>query len=102
MSTIVQQLEEITGQKPGTVDKIFQQVKANSAKLDSCAGPHVFSVPLERRTKEPVTGTLTPAQRFGCHWRCSQCGGQVDSITKLWYEKGLKHGQGTQLNLETV
>jgi hypothetical protein len=90
--SMVKQIEEITGVKPGTLDVIFQEVKANSKKLDGCIGPHDFTICLDRRTKEPIVGVPTPAQRFGAWWRCSKCEGQVENLHKIWYLKGMDHG----------
>lgn len=25
-------------------------------------------------------------------WYCSECGGRTSTVSKLWYEKGLEHG----------
>jgi hypothetical protein len=69
------------------VDEIFQQVKANSAKLDSCA-LHDFSIPVDRRTKQ----VLDKPDLF-CRWRCSKCLGEVDGIVRRWYRLGLEHGK---------
>jgi hypothetical protein len=87
--TTVQQIETLTGVKPGTVDEVWKEVKANKAKLDGCQKPHDFSICLDRRTKEIIVNP-TVAQRFAAYWRCSKCGGQRSTIDKLHYEEGLK------------
>jgi hypothetical protein len=73
-------LSRATGLSKGTMEEIWLQVKANHKKLESCSG-HDFSLP-ERKTRQLV---MT--------WRCSRCGGIVESSAKRWYELGLKHGK---------
>lgn len=86
----IEQLTAATGFKRPEIDTIFKEVKANQAMLSDCAKPHDFSIALDRRTKEPIHGGITPHQRFGCKWKCSKCGGIVDTLHKLHYEQGLK------------
>jgi len=57
--------------------KIWDDVQANAKKLAGCAGPHDFSI--ARSPEKKLTG----------RWACSRCGGEVDPIAKLWYERGL-------------
>lgn len=85
----IEQLENVTGFKRPEIDKIFQEVKANSALLDACSKPHDFSICIDRRTKQ-VLDNPTPAQRFGAKWKCSKCGGVVDGLRKISYCDGLK------------
>lgn len=80
MSTNVEKLEELTGLKRGQMDEIWQTVKANKARLDSCTGPHDFSIEFRK------------LGQFVRDWECSRCHGHVESIYKHWYELGLKHG----------
>lgn len=54
--------------------KIWEECKANHARLDGCAGPHDF-VKVDRR--ESV---------------CSKCQGRLNNIEVFWYTQGLKHG----------
>lgn len=61
---------------------ILAEVRANMAKLEGCAGPHDFSVPLRK------IGSLI------AEWSCAKCGGHIPNIEKIWYERGLAHGQG--------
>lgn len=74
-------------------EAILAAVKANSARLKQCIGPHNFSICIDRHTKEPIIGEPTPAQRFGAWWRCAKCDGQVENLHKIWYENGVKHGK---------
>lgn len=60
--------------------EIWEEVKANHARLKACPGPHDFSI------------DLNPARTLGKKWRCSKCGGEVDHIVRDWYLKGLEHG----------
>jgi hypothetical protein len=84
---VAKAIEDLTGMKKPEQDKIFQEVKANSAKLKSCPR-HDFSICLDRYTKIPIDNP-TPAQHFGARWGCKNCGGHVDGIAKLWYNQGL-------------
>ena len=84
------EIARVTGLSPKVQDEILEQVKANRAKLESCSGPHDFSVCLDRRTKQPIQNP-TPEQHFGARWRCSKCGGNVDVGDKMWYSLGLNH-----------
>lgn len=77
MNTI-EKIEDLTGLKRGEMDKIWQEVKANSAKLESCSLPHEFSVEYRR------TGKLVR------DWECSKCHGHVDIHAKKWYMQGIK------------
>ena len=72
---------------------ILAAIKANTALLEQCVGPHIFCICLDRHTKEPIAGKPTPAQRFGAWWRCCKCGGQVENLNKIWYENGVQHGR---------
>lgn len=62
---------------------IWEEVKANHAALDACVGPHDFSIEHERM------GTLVRK------YRCTKCGGTIDSIDRTWYLSGLAHGRKT-------
>lgn len=57
---------------------LWASVQANHDKLDGCKN-HVFSI------------DLTPEKRFGKRWRCIYCGGEVDTVSKTWYELGRRH-----------
>lgn len=75
----IDEFSKITGLKKETINEVWEEVKANHAKLDACKGPHTF---------EPIDST----KKIGCRYRCALCGGEVDSINKSWYAKGLEHG----------
>lgn len=55
-------------------------VKTNTKKLVMCDHPHDFSIKLENRK-----------------WKCSKCEGVVDTYSKAWYERGLKHGNRVRI-----
>ena len=78
--TTLETLEKVTGIKKPELDKIFQEVKANSAALNSC-GFHNFEV-----HKKYESG-------FVKKYICSNCGGTADAIAVSWYKKGLEHNQ---------
>lgn len=61
--------------------EIMEEVKENHRKLDSCSR-HLFNE------------DLTPERRLNKQWKCSNCGGYINSSEKLWYEKGLCHAKG--------
>lgn len=59
---------------------LWEQVKENHRVLDACDG-HDFS--------RDVTAREIGMQRaIGKRWECTRCGGVVDSMAKLWYERG--------------
>lgn len=80
MSDVIETLEKVSGIKRPEMDKIFQEVKANSAALNSCSG-HNFEV----HTKYD--------SGFVRKYKCSNCGGTADAIAVSWYRKGLEHGK---------
>ncbi len=87
----IEQLEKVTGFSRQEMDTIFQEVKANQKRLKECGRPHVFSICLDRRTKEPISNP-TNQQMFGAKWKCAKCGGIVDGLEKRTYIEGLTDG----------
>ena len=67
---------------PEEIRKIWIDVQENKVKLESC-DMHNFSIDI---TTEQNNKTLLRK------WKCSKCGGKVDSVAKIWYERGLKDG----------
>lgn len=57
---------------------IWENVKENIKKLDSCSGPHDF-VPID------------PDIKLSRQWRCTTCGGKIDNVARIWYERGRSH-----------
>ena len=81
MSTTVSDvLSKASGLNTKEISSIFQEVKRNAKLLDECPGPHRFTIKAGRR-------------EFADDFICEICGGQVQSIYKIWYEKGLEHGK---------
>lgn len=62
---------------------IIEAVNENIKRLDSCKGPHSFH-------------DITPDRQLGKRFRCYKCQGEVDIISKRWYEAGLLHGAKAQ------
>jgi hypothetical protein len=63
--------------------KIWEQVKANHAKLDACEG-HEFS-PVAKYPDRPDHALKD--------YVCTKCGGRIDAIAHHWYQMGMKHEQ---------
>lgn len=66
--------------KRDTIAQIHKDVKANMAKLDSCAGPHHFV---------ELPGSTFLDRKY----ECSKCGGTVRAPDYRWYMRGLSHGR---------
>ena len=75
---VLEALGKASGLDSGEVDRVFEDVKVNHAKLDACDG-HDFE-PCER------IGELVRS------YRCTRCDGVLDTIMRLWYERGRVHG----------
>lgn len=71
------------------MDKIIAEVKAKRLLLDACAG-HDFSIPVNRINKVKIEPGMPT--NF-CDWRCAKCGGWVDGIARVWYNRGVAHEQ---------
>ena len=76
----IDDFSRITGLRKSTINEVWEEVKANHAKLDACDGPHVF---------EPIDAKKVVGRRY----RCGLCKGEVDAINRSWYEKGLEHAR---------
>jgi hypothetical protein len=80
MTDSLDTLSKAVGIRKTDLHKIWADVKANHARLDSCP----------RHSWEQVDGeTKTYAQKYVC----TACGGTIDSHAKHWYELGLKHAR---------
>jgi len=66
--------------------KLFEQVQANRRKLDSCK-LHKFSI------------DKTPNKKYDKKDECENCGGEVDSVRKMWYETGYEHAKGDEVKV---
>jgi hypothetical protein len=58
----------------------FAKTRLNAEALATCPGPHDFA-PFK-----------DPEKPWGGRWKCRECGGEVDSIARLHYDQGVKHG----------
>ena len=74
-------LAELTGRLPSEMREIAEQVMANHAKLRACAY-HEFE-----RIARPDDSPDVQA-RLGDKWRCTNCGGEIDSVAHSWHEQG--------------
>lgn len=66
------------------LERLWTQVRVNQTALEQCSG-HDFSIPME------------PKRQLGQRWRCSHCGGHVDTVAKHWYERGKRHVDATEI-----
>lgn len=73
-------ISKVSGISKPDMLKIFEEVKANSALLNSCSR-HAFE-PFQKYPSGMVK-----------KYKCSNCGGTVDSLARSWYERGLEHGK---------
>lgn len=65
-------MSSLTGLSRQSMLEIHENVKANHAKLDGCSG-HDFSLMPDPRQRKRL---------------CTVCGGEVDVVSALWYERG--------------
>lgn len=63
----------------GDMKKIWEQAQRNGEALERCAR-HEFV-------------DITPGLAIGKKHRCTNCGGELDSIGVRFYQQGLDHGQ---------
>lgn len=77
MTDSVDKLSEVTGLHRTDLLDLWESVKANSAKLDSCAR-HDFV-------------QIEPERAIGGRYRCARCNGEADSVAVRWYRDGLLH-----------
>jgi hypothetical protein len=80
MESALDTLSAVSGISKPEINAIWAAVRANHARLDACAGPHDFSEVTKRTGQVPR------------EYRCSKCGGTIDSVNRNWYLDGLKHG----------
>lgn len=73
----------MTQMTPAQRQALWDAVKQNHATLDACPA-HDFSI------------DTTPEKPIGKTWRCTACGGTVDSIWKGAYETGRRHGSAAR------
>lgn len=64
---------------PEEAKALWDQVAARRTAMDGC-GAHAFV-------------DITPDRKFGKRWRCSACGGEVDTTGRTLYDQGVAHGR---------
>jgi hypothetical protein len=74
-------LSRVSGLGENEIDKIWEEVKANSKRIDECKGPHDFE-------KE--------GEGIGAKYRCKKCKGRINGVSYFWYTKGLEHGRANK------
>jgi hypothetical protein len=65
---------------------IMVDVRANLAKLNACPR-HDF-----QGIQDTSLGTLGDGSKWFRDYRCTRCGGKVDSHGYHWYQRGVEHG----------
>ena len=71
-------LGKVSGLGTEEAKRIFEEVKANHARLAAC----------ERHDFEPIDA----AKRRSPH-RCRRCGGELNALNVSWYNRGLADAQ---------
>lgn len=77
MTEQIQKLAQRTGIPKASLLSIWDEVKANHAKLDGCVR-HDFGTADDRK--------------LGARYACRACGGWADASAVTWYSRGLEHG----------
>ncbi|MGE5786458.1 MAG: hypothetical protein ACM3ZE_17815 [Myxococcales bacterium] len=85
---VLDALGAVSGLGRPAVDSILTEVRANLAKLDACPR-HEFA-----GVKETAAGPAKDGSYLFRDYRCSRCGGKVDSHAARWYRLGLDHAKG--------
>jgi len=57
----------------------FNQIQENSKKLKECEG-HAFT-------------RIEGRHKYDFRFRCDRCGGIIDGIAHLWYQRGFSDGE---------
>lgn len=73
-------LSRLSGLPKAELLSLWDEVKANRARLESCSG-HRFDKQLD-----------PDGSRLRVRWECSVCRGTVDGQARAWYELGKAHG----------
>jgi hypothetical protein len=81
MTKSLDDIGQLVGLAPGEALAIWEQEKANKAKLDRCA-LHQFRL-TEHVDANPIT-------RGRLRFTCLHCGGTLQYTNILWYERGAK------------
>lgn len=78
MADSLDTISSATGLSRLALTEIWADVKANHARLESCAR-HDFQL-------------VDPAQPLRSKYACTACGGTVHRTEFYWYSRGLAHG----------
>lgn len=78
MGDVFEALSKVSGLPKREVDAIWQGVKDNQRKLDSCTHPHDFEI-------------ISEPNKVVRNARCTKCGGTTSASCARWYIDGLKH-----------
>lgn len=73
-------LAKLSGIPENEVSGIYEAVRNNQEKLESCKR-HNFNI------------DMVPHTTFNKTWKCTRCGGKVNSSERTFYELGLIHGE---------
>lgn len=78
---LFEQMEKITGISQETQKQIFENVRINHKRLESCEHhDFLIEIPCEH-------------SKYRSKYQCTHCKGIVDSQEKHWYELGLLHAR---------
>ena len=80
MSKALDTLSNISRLSKDDIQEIFEKVKKNKRKLDSCTKPHNF---VEKNTDVPF---------YKREVICIKCQGVIGRTNYIWYLEGLKDG----------
>ncbi len=80
MTTAIDVLSKVSGVPRAEALALWEQVRANSARLKGCEGPHEF-------VEHEKTGALVRS------YRCTKCEGTMPAHDKRRYDEGLEHGR---------
>lgn len=87
-------LGAVSGLGRPAVDSILAEVRANNAKLDACPRHDFVGV---------ADGAIKCKDGLAYQrYRCTNCGGKVDSSAARWYRLGLEHGSGRDNECSTT
>lgn len=78
MNNSLEKLAQATGIAQPELMSIWDQVKANHARLESC--------------KRHDFGSMD-AHKLGAKYTCRACGGTADAVAVSWYRRGLEHNK---------
>lgn len=64
---------------PAEARTLWDECVAKGRALDACPR-HTFV-------------DATPERKLGKRWRCSACGGEIDTVQRRMYDQGFAHGK---------